>query len=87
MKQCWKTLFANKHESLFLRRERYFAAQVMKIGNKTLETENCYISLNRTTGRVVNNVEKLISSVYSNIFNLSKKYYQWPCENCLRRNQ
>ncbi|KAE9542286.1 hypothetical protein AGLY_003413 [Aphis glycines] len=34
-----------------------FPAQLLKIGNGTLENENGYISVNRTIGRVVNNVE------------------------------
>ncbi|KAF0755672.1 ATP-dependent DNA helicase, partial [Aphis craccivora] len=50
---------------------------LLKIGNRTLENENGYISVNHTIGRVVNNVEELISTVYSDIFNLSNKSYQW----------
>ncbi|KAL4108018.1 hypothetical protein QTP88_018280 [Uroleucon formosanum] len=48
-----------------------FPAQLLKIGNGTLENENGYISVNHTIGRVVNNVEELISTVYPDIFNLS----------------
>jgi hypothetical protein len=53
-----------------------FPAQLLKIGNRTLENESGYISVNHTIGRVVNNVEELISTVYPDIFNLSNKSYQ-----------
>jgi len=56
--------------------EDIFPAQLLKIGNGTLENENGYISVNQTIGRVVNNVEELISAVYPGIFNLSNKSYQ-----------
>jgi hypothetical protein len=55
----------------------------LKIGNGTLENENGYISVNHTIGRVVNNVEELISTVYPDIFNLSNKSYQWLCERAI----
>lgn len=60
-----------------------FPAQLLKIGNGTLENENGYISVNHTIGRVVNNVEELISTVYPDIFNLSNKSYQWLCERAI----
>jgi hypothetical protein len=60
-----------------------FSAQLLKIGNGTLENENSYISVNHTIGRVVNNVEELISTVYPDIFNQSNKSYQWLCEELL----
>jgi hypothetical protein len=60
-----------------------FSAQLLKIGNGTLENENGYISVNHTIGRVVNNVEELISTVYPDIFNLSNKPYQWLCERAI----
>ncbi|XP_060866092.1 uncharacterized protein LOC132941883 [Metopolophium dirhodum] len=60
-----------------------FPAQLLKIGNGTLENENGYISVDHTIGRVVNNVEELISSVYPDIFNLSNKSYQWLCERAI----
>jgi hypothetical protein len=50
-----------------------FPAQLLKIGNGTLENENGYISVNHTIGRVVNNVEEFISAVYPDIFNLLNK--------------
>lgn len=52
-----------------------FQAQLLKIGNGTLENENGYISVNHTIWRVVNNVEELISTVYPDIFNMSNKSY------------
>jgi hypothetical protein len=60
-----------------------FPAQLLKIGNGTLENENGYISVNHTIGRVFNNVEELISTVYPDIFNLSNKSYQWLCERAI----
>ncbi|KAL4153947.1 hypothetical protein QTP88_001780 [Uroleucon formosanum] len=60
-----------------------FPAQLLKIGNGTLENENGYISVNHTIGRVVNKVEELISTVYPDIFNLSNKSYQWLCERAI----
>jgi hypothetical protein len=60
-----------------------FPAQLLKIGNGTLENENGYISVNHTIGRVVSNVEVLISTVYPDIFNLSNKSYQWLCERAI----
>jgi hypothetical protein len=54
-----------------------------KIGNVTLKNENGYISVNHSIGRVVNNVEELISAVYPDIFNLSNKSYQWLCERAI----
>jgi ATP-dependent DNA helicase PIF1 len=60
-----------------------FSAQLLKIGNGTLENENGYISVNHTIGRVVNNAEELISTVYPDIFNLSNKSYQWLCERAI----
>ncbi|XP_060868624.1 uncharacterized protein LOC132943611 [Metopolophium dirhodum] len=60
-----------------------FPAQLLKIGNGTLENENGYISVDHTIGRVVNNVEELISTVYPDIFNLSNKSYQWLCERAI----
>ena len=52
-----------------------FQAQLLKIGNGTLENENGHISINHAIGRVVNNVKDLISAVYLDIFNLSNKSY------------
>ncbi|XP_025191833.1 uncharacterized protein LOC112592071 [Melanaphis sacchari] len=60
-----------------------FPAQLLKIGNGTLENENGYISVNHTIGRVVNNVEELISTVYPDILNLSNKSYQWLFERAI----
>ncbi|KAF0712143.1 ATP-dependent DNA helicase PIF1-like [Aphis craccivora] len=60
-----------------------FPAQLLKIGNGTLENENGYISVNHTIGRVVNNVEELIYTVHPDIFNLSNKSYQWLCERAI----
>jgi len=48
-----------------------------------LRNENGYISVNHMIGRVVNNVEELISTVYPDIFNLSNKSYQWLCERAI----
>jgi hypothetical protein len=50
-------------------------AQLLKIGNEILENKYGYISVNHTIGRVVNNVEELISAVYLDIFNLTNKSY------------
>jgi L-ribulose-5-phosphate 3-epimerase UlaE len=41
-----------------------------------------FLSITRF-GRVVNNVEELISTVYPDIFNLSNKSYQWLCERAI----
>jgi ATP-dependent DNA helicase PIF1 len=60
--------------------EDNFPAQLLKIGNGILENENGYIFANHTIGRVVINVEELISAVYPDIFNLSNKSYLWLCE-------
>jgi len=57
--------------------------QLLKIGNRTLENENGYVSVNYIIGRVVNNVEELISTVYSDIINLFNKSYQWLCERAI----
>ncbi|KAL4132398.1 hypothetical protein QTP88_009552 [Uroleucon formosanum] len=57
------------------------SVQLLKIGNGTLENENGYISVNHRIGRVINNVEKLISAVNPDIFNLSNKSYQWNSKN------
>jgi hypothetical protein len=82
----------NYVEKLYLRtnmrvylcgRDDIFPAQLLKIGNGTLENENGYIFVNHTIGQVVNNVEELISTIYPDIFNLSNKSYQWLCERAI----
>jgi hypothetical protein len=57
-----------------------FSSQLLKIGNRTLENKYGFISVNHTSGRVLNNVEMLIYEVCPDIFNLSNKSYQWLCE-------